>query len=37
MYSGSSRFGSVVMPLRLSVETWYWSITHSNALRLPRR
>ena len=28
---------SEVMPLRLSVFTSYWSITHSNALRLPRR
>ncbi len=38
MYSGSSsRFGSLVMPLRLSVEIWYWSITHSSAERLPRR
>ena len=32
MYSGSSsRLGSLVMPLRLSVETWYWSMTHSRA------
>ena len=38
MYSGSSaRLGSLVMPLRLSVETWYWSMTHSRAERLPRR
>jgi hypothetical protein len=36
MYSGSSaRLGSFVMPLRLSVETWYWSMTHSRAERLP--
>lgn len=38
MYSGSSgRFGSERMPLCLSSVTWYWSITHSSALRLPRR
>ena len=38
MYSGSSgRLGSLVMPLRLSVLAWYWSITHSRAERLPRR
>ena len=36
MYSGSSaRLGSLTMPLRLSVDTWYWSNTHYNALRLP--
>ena len=35
MYSSSSgRFGSDWMPLRLSVLTWYWSMTHSKALRL---
>src|SRR5438552_1387434 len=38
MYSGSSaRFGSDLIPLRLSSLTWYWSITHSRAERLPRR
>jgi hypothetical protein len=38
MYSSSSaRFGSERMPLRLSSLTWYWSMTHSRALRLPRR
>jgi hypothetical protein len=38
MYSGSSsRLGSVVMPERLSVETWYWSMTQSIAMRLPRQ
>ena len=38
MYSGSSaRFGLLRMPLRLSVVTWYWSMTHSSALRLPSR
>ena len=38
MYWGSSvRFGSLMMPLRLSVLTRYWSITHSKAERVPRR
>ena len=38
MYCGSSaRLGSLTMPLRLSVLTRYWSITHSRAERLPRR
>src|SRR5262249_3526411 len=38
MYSESSgRFGSERMWLRLSSLTWYWSMTHSRALRLPRR
>src|SRR5947208_15970444 len=38
IYSGSSaRFGSDLMPLHLSSLTWYWSITHSRALRLPRQ
>jgi hypothetical protein len=38
MYSASSaRFGSLVMPLCLSVLNWYWSITNSSAERLPRR
>ena len=38
MYCGSSgRLGSLVMPLRLSVLTWYWSMTQSRAERLPRR
>ena len=37
MYSASSsRLGSDSMPLRLSVLTWYWSMTHSTAERLPR-
>src|SRR5450755_3277147 len=36
IYSGSSgRFGSFTMPERASVETRYWSTTHSSALRLP--
>jgi hypothetical protein len=29
--------GSLVMPERGSVETRYWSMTHSKAERLPRR
>jgi hypothetical protein len=34
MYWGSSsRLGSLLMPLRLSSLTWYWSITRSGALR----
>src|SRR5207248_11281901 len=33
--SSSSRLGSLPMPLRASVLTWYWSITHSRADRLP--
>ncbi len=33
----SSRLGSLTMPERGSVETRYWSITHSRAERLPRR
>ena len=38
IYSGSSpRFGSFTIPLRLSVFTRYWSITHSSADRLPSR
>ena len=38
MYSGSSaRLGSERMPLCLSSVAWYWSITHSSALRLPNR
>lgn len=38
IYCGSSaRFGSFTIPLRLSVFTLYWSITHSNADRLPSR
>ncbi len=38
MYCGSSgRLGSLVMPLRLSVLTRYWSMTHSRAERLQRR
>jgi hypothetical protein len=38
MYSSSSGLlGSLVMPLRLSVLIWYWSMTQSRALRLPRR
>ena len=38
MYSGSSgRLGSERMPDRLSSLTWYWSTTHSSALRLPSR
>ena len=38
MYCGSSsRLGSEVMPLRLSVQTWHWSMTHSRAERFPRR
>ena len=38
MYSGSpARLGSLTMPLRLSVLTRYWSMTHSSAARLPRR
>ena len=38
MYWGSSaRFGSLTMPLRLSVLTRYWSTIHSNAERVPRR
>src|SRR5271157_1483321 len=38
MYSSSSvLFGSDVMPLCLSSFTWYWSMTHSRALRFPRR
>src|SRR5438093_5787856 len=37
IYSGTSRtFGALVMPLRLSVLTRYWSITHSSAERLSR-
>src|SRR5438045_2569159 len=35
--SSSSRLGSLTMPLRASVLTWYWSSTHSRAERLPRR
>jgi len=36
MYWGlSSRLGSLTMPERASVETRYWSITHSRAERLP--
>src|SRR5665213_681992 len=38
MYWGSaSRLGSLTMPERASVETRYWSMTHSRAERLPRR
>ncbi len=38
MYCGSSgRLGSLVMPLRLLVLMWYWSMTHSRAERLPSR
>src|ERR1035441_1653991 len=38
MYLGSSgRLGSLTMPERGSVETRYWSMTHSRAERLPRR
>src|SRR5207237_884191 len=38
IYSSSSGLlGSLTMPLRLSSLTWYWSITHSRAERLPRR
>src|SRR5947208_731630 len=38
MYSSSSaRLGSERTPLRWSSLTWYWSMTHSRALRLPRR
>lgn len=38
MYCGSSsRLGSLTMPERASVETRYWSMTHSRAERLPRR
>ncbi len=33
----SSRLGSLVMPEQGSVETRYWSMTHSRAERLPRR
>ena len=37
MYSGSSGLlGSLVMPLRLSVLIWCWSMTQSSALRLLR-
>ena len=36
MYWGSSeRLGSLVMPLRGSVLTLYWSMTQSRAARLP--
>ena len=36
MYWGSlGRLGSLVMPLRGSVLTLYWSMTHSSAERLP--
>jgi hypothetical protein len=35
MYSSSSGLlGSLVMPLRLSVLIWYWSMIQSRALRL---
>jgi hypothetical protein len=38
MYSSSSGLlGSLVMPERLSVLVWYWSMTQSSALRSPRR
>ena len=38
MYSGSSGLlGSERMAVRLSSLTRYWSMTHSRALRLPRR
>ena len=38
MYSGSSGLlGSERMPVRLSSLTRCWSMTHSKALRLPRR
>jgi hypothetical protein len=37
VFGGVGAVGSLVMPLRLSVLTWYWSITHSRAERLPKR
>jgi hypothetical protein len=37
VFGSPPRLGSLTMPERASVETRYWSTTHSRAERLPRR